>query len=534
MFGKNKPMKIFERVAMRSIPRNMFDMTHDVKLSFRMGDLVPTFCEEVLPGDTWHINPVTMLRFAPLVAPIMHRVNVVCDCYFVPNRILWSEWEKFITGGDTGNDSPAAPYVQFETDKVVAIGSLADYLGFPTGTVKTPYKVNPFPMAAYLKIWDEYYRDQNLQDELTPNYILASGDNPDYLDWVENATLLKRAWDRDYLTAALPFAQKGDAVQVPLVEQTNIPVEYDVTSANRQKWVKSSDGTTPAGYGPPEFGPGQVGSTAMLDGDNSTVDMDPNGTYTVDVQAGATTIETLRRAFRLQEWFEKLARGGSRYVEQIGAHFGVRSSDARLQRPEFIGRYRQSMTISEVLSTADTPDSNTPVGQMAGHGISVGDGQFHFTAEEHGWILCVVNVQPTTAYQDGLPRKFGERFDRLDYAWPTFANLGEQPIKQKEVLAHPNTDTDLLEETFGYIPRYSEYKYANNRVAGEMRNTLDFWHLGRKFTGNIVNLNENFITCNPSTRIFAVTDPNEDHIFAHIINKAVAKRKLPQFGIPTI
>ena len=520
-----KTLSIFEKVAMKKVSRNKFDLSHDVKMSFNMGDLIPMFCEEVIPGDIFRINPTVMLRFAPLVAPVMHRVNVVVDFYFVPNRILWSEWEKFITGGDTGTDNPVHPYIQFEADKVVAIGSLADYLGIPTGTVGEPFKVNPLPFAAYVKIWDEFYRDQNLMDGLYDEYTLTSGDNPDYLDFIEAATLLKRSWERDYLTSALPYAQKGDSVQIPLVSQDNLPVEFMQDTAADPVWRDPSTSTLRTGSVTGQ----NPGGNVLVGGQEGAYD--PDGSLAVDVQAGATNIETLRRAFRLQEWLEKQARAGTRYIESILAHFGVRSSDARLQRPEFIGRSRQNMVISEVLSTADT--ANAPVGQMAGHGISVGGGSFSYSAEEHGWIIGLVNVQPTTAYQDGLARKF-QRFDKFDYAWPTFANLGEQSITKAEVRCMVPAGAVKLTDTWGYIPRYSEYKFSNNRVAGEMRDSLDFWHLGRKFASSNIPLNEDFLLCNPSYRIFAVTDPHVHHVYAHIFNQCTALRKLPVFGIPTI
>jgi len=231
----------------------------------------------------------------------------------------------------------------------------------------------------------------------------------------------------------------------------------------------------------------------------------------------------------LQEWLERNARGGTRYVESILSHFGVKSSDARLQRPEFIGSSKQNMIISEVLSTAENTEANVPVGQMAGHGISVGGGNnFSYRCEEHGIIIGIMSVRPKTAYQQGIHKSF-LRLDHLDYAFPTFANIGEQEVLVREVYAASPTPAEI----FGYVPRYADYKFLNSRVAGEFKTTLAYWHLGRIFSGN-PRLNEDFIKCDPSTRIFAVTDPEEDHIFAHVFNNVSVNRKLPRFGIPTI
>jgi hypothetical protein len=235
--------------------------------------------------------------------------------------------------------------------------------------------------------------------------------------------------------------------------------------------------------------------------------------------AEAATINTLRRAFALQRWLELNARSGTRYIESILANFGVQSSDGRLNRPEYIGGSKQKMTISEVLSTAQTIDqasNDVPIGQMAGHGISVGGGNtFNYTAEEHGWIIGIINVQPKTAYSQGLPKKFSRVLDRLDYYWPSFANIGEQAILNQEVYCDNGETIQDLESTFGYIPRYAEYKYENNRVSGEMRDTLNYWHMGREFVSAPV-LNDSFIWCDPTTRIFA--DESGAQIFAHIFN----------------
>jgi len=519
-------MSIFTKTLFTSVDTNRFDLSHDVKLSFSMGELIPTTVLECIPGDNVAINIENMLRFAPLISPVMHRVKVTTHFFFVPHRLTWPEWQKWITG----ESDVEAPYINLELEGGVVEGGIADYLGIPPGTYEDlEIKASPMAYAAYLLIWDEYYRDQNLQTE---KFIpLVPGSNETNYGDLRSDPPLNRAWQHDYFTSCLPFAQKGDAVQLPLTSELDIPVELNPTTGIKQI-VKLAGTHGNAGgltlrseNATPSVLEGNTGDDLVID---------PNGSLVVDVQAGATDINTLRRAFRLQEWLEKNARGGTRYVENILSHFGVKSSDARLQRPEYIGGAKQNMVISEVLSTAENTDASIPVGQMAGHGISVGGGNtFKYRCEEHGYIIGLINVQPETAYQDGLHRHF-TRFDRLDYAWPTFANIGEQEVLLKEIQAQPSVGGP--DSIFGYIPRYSEYKFMNSRVAGEMRSSLAFWHLGRQFQANLAPpaLNEEFIECRPSTRIFAVTDPNEDHIFAHVFNNISAVRKLPKYGIPTI
>lgn len=520
---------IFNSVQYPKVGSNTFDLSHDVKMSFQMGKLYPTFVMDCIPGDKIRMSTETMLRFAPLISPVMHRVNVTTHFFFVPNRILWPNWEKWITG----ELDVVPPYID-AGDGTYPEKSLADYLGVPTisNAAMESVNISAFPFAAYALIYDEYYRDQNLQNEVFQP--LVNGSNITNYIALAKGKCLNRAWMHDYFTAALPFAQKGDAVTLPLGNFSDVPVIMDFNNLNSPIIRNGAPG--------PSFLPlpnqtslrsdADANFTAFTTSGSATTlaKFDPNETLlarTSDLEAEAADINTLRRAFRLQEWLEKNARGGTRYIENIMAHFGVRSSDARLNRPEFLGGAYQKMVISEVLSTAET---EVPVGQMAGHGISVGSGRnFTYRVEEHGWIIGLINVQPVTAYQQGIPRMYS-REDRLDYLWPTFAHIGEQEVKLKELYCGGNFDS--LETTFGYVPRYAEYRYIPSRVAGEMRSSLSHWHLGRIFSSQ-PSLNSAFVSANPSTRIFAVQTADADHIYGHIYNNVRAVRKLPKFGTPS-
>lgn len=505
-------INIFKTVPVDAPKRNKFDLSHVVNMTGLMGNLMPCMAMDVVPGDIITIGNETLLRFQPLIAPVMHRMDVTIHYFFCPNRLVWENWEQYIK-----MDEPvAAPYITIDGGTTDETKAFLDYFGIPpwdagSGSV-TPTNLNAIPFAAYQKIYNDYYRDQNLIAEDTNSFDLDNGNNNAQVAAI--TTLRRRAWEHDYFTSALPWAQRGGAVDLPLgtvqlVDSftTQIPHFID-TLAN-----------TPTGAVNQSGGQIDVGGTP---GTNK-VAYDPDGT----LEVAPTTINDFRTALRLQEWLEKMARGGSRYYEMIKNIFGVTPSDARLQRPEYITGVKTPVIISEVLNTAGDA---LPQGNMSGHGVSIGEGNVgRFRAEEHGWIIGILSVMPKPMYMTNIPKAF-LKLDPLDYYWPQFANIGEQAIQIQELFAYGATPT----ETFGYAPRYAEYKHMANRVAGDFRTTLNYWHLARIFTSE-PSLTQEFIEVDPEemTRIFAVTDDTHN-LLINVLNKISAIRPMPVYGTPML
>lgn len=523
-------MSIFTHVQKRRVQKSTFDLSHQKKLTGKMGTLIPILHAEALPGDEFKINSANLTRMLPMLAPLMHDVTIYMHYFFVPNRILWPNWEDFITGGEDGTAMPNHPTVQVVGGTYDEDGRLADYLGIPRPP-SGGLDVNALPFAGYFKIYNEYYRDQNNVPEIADT--LSDGDNGSSIQSQSRGLVLNRSWQHDYFTSALPWVQKGPEATIPLGTLAPIvPNALDRDDWNPQSFFYEGTSGGPAQTPGPvnlriggftEDSAGTLGGIApFADPDNAAA----TSMLAADLtNASASSINDLRRALALQQWLERNARGGSRYTEHLMSHFGVFAQDARLQRPEYIGGRSQPVQISEVIQTSANQDDIQSPASLYGHGISAGSGGLiNYKCSEHGQIYGIMSVMPKTAYSQGLEKKW-LRLDKFDYAFPDFASLGEQPILNKEV----NVEHVKPEDTFGYTPRYSEYKYINDSYHGEFRDSLDFWHLGRKLNSSVA-LNQQFINCIPREDIFFVE--GQAHFQTQIWNQIKAKRPLPYFGTP--
>lgn len=526
-------MKIFDTIQLKKPRSSVFNLSHERKMTLNMGDLVPCLLQEVIPGDKFRVSQEHLIRMHPMLAPLMHRVDVYTHYFFVPNRIIWNEFEDFITGGEDGKANPVFPTISRLTPGAGSVnykitmgrGQLADYLGFPGAQMSDHgdgsfSPISALPFRAYQTIYNEYYRDQNLQDKIPVNKSSGNTEltaTPSHHSGYYHFLLKKRAWEKDYFTSALPFAQRGDQLTIPFSADANVYADGPMKF--------SQDGSN--------FGPSgsaqwkSTGSNYSYIGDEDGEAVYQEGLKADLENASLSSINELRQAFSIQKWLEKNARGGSRYIEQILTHFGIRSSDARLQRPEYLGGGKNPIIVSEVLQQSET--ASTPLGTMAGHGISVGkSNQFKRRFEEHGFVMGIMSVLPRTAYYQGLPKIF-KKFDKFDYYWPDFAHLGEQEVKQGELYYHLN-DEEKNNKTFGYQPRYTEYRFMNDTVHGDFTDTLEFWHMARKFE-NEPELNADFVQSNPTNRIFPVQD-NTNKLLVQTYTNFKAIRPVAKFGNP--
>ena len=515
-------MKQYEKIPIQKPKSSVFDLSHEHKLSMNMGELVPILCQEVIPGDNFKLSYEAIVKLQPILAPIMHRVNVHAHFFFVPNRLIWKDFEDFITGGPDGDLAPNFPKITgdcAELKQMFKINSLADYLGYPVTRIAAhgdAPAISQLPFRAYQLIYNEYYRDQTLQDKVP---IPLDSNDLEGNEAAELCKLRKRCWEKDYFTSCLPNAQRGDAVRLPLGDSA--PVNgVPILHLNSGLYANADLYTDGEGKLSNSTGNVDVTNVTGLNADLS--------------EATAATVTDVRTAFAVQRWLEKMARGGARYIEQILNFFGVKSSDARLQRPEFIGGGKLPIQIAEVVQTSQT--DTTAQGNMTGHGVAAGNmAGFTKFFEEHGFVIGILSITPRTAYLQGIPKVF-TKFDRFEYFWPQFAHIGEQPVKYKEIYAMFDTQgVEDGEQTFGYQPRYMEYRMNNDRVSGDFRSSLDFWHLARIFD-NKPTLNSDFVTCVPDDRIFPVISGDTTGKFKKVLVmgyfKFTAIRPIPKYGEP--
>lgn len=504
---------------------NTFDLSHDKRLSMQMGEIIPVMALDVLPGDKFTIETSHLTRMMPLIAPVMHDVKVKVRYFFSPNRLVWDNWEDFITGPESATDTSEPTHPTMTSSSTPS--SLMDYMGVSTSNNLGGNNVqyNALPFAHYQFIWNEYFRDQNLQQEV--DYKLTDGNNSSNPDLFSKR---KVAWKHDRFTSALPFTQKGPEVTLPILQdQSAVQLSFDASTSTVHEAYRD---TTAQLVTNAQLGTNSSGQLVNLNG-GQRLKLDITGANYINasnMNIASATINELREAFAIQKWLELNARTGNRYTEHIQAHFGVTPQDSRLQRPEEFGGSVSTIEFSEVLQTAgstSTGQDASALGTMGGHGITAsGSKKASYYAQEHGWIFAFAYVVPNTTYYQGVPAKFN-KIDRYDYYQPLLAHLGEQPVTMKELYA---TGTQSDDNTFGYLPIYDEYRHEQNSVHGLMKSDLEYWHLGRKFA-SAPALNGSFISCNPGDRIYAVQD-GEEQVIAHVYNDVTVQRKVPYYGTP--
>lgn len=513
---------VFSQIPTIRPERSSFDRSHGYKTTFDAGFLYPVYLDEVLPGDTFNVSLNAFARLlSPLSVPIMDNMYLDTFFFFVPTRLLWDNWEHF--NGAKDNPSDCIDYlIPTLPDKTeFEVGTIGDYFGLPTGVPLN--KINALPFRAYNLIYNEWFRDENLQDSLP----FEKGDGPDD---VAAYKLVRRGKRHDYFTSALPWPQKGPGVEISLGTQAPIVGFKTSTTPNLPGLSANYDTILGTSHG---WYPGNKNNNApsVTNVSLNYVTGDVSGVYADLTSATAYTINSLRQAFQIQRLYERDARGGTRYTEILLSHFGVMSPDARLQRPEYLGGSSTPINVNPVQQTSGSVSGSTPQGNLAAYvQTAVKHHGFVKSFVEHGYILGFVNVRADLNYQQGVNRMWS-RQGRFDFYWPVLAHLGEQAILNKEIYAQGTSADD---EVFGYQERYAEYRYFPSQITGKLRSTyaqsLDIWHLAQKFE-NLPTLSSQFIEDTPPiSRVVAVQSEPQFIMDCWFNLKCV--REMPVYSVP--
>lgn len=548
-------MGIFNKVYGNKPRRNAFNLSFSVKTTMEMGKLYPICIQEMVPGDTFKLGNEVVINLQPMNAPAYINLNWYCYAFFVPYRVLWDKWEEFITKGQDGDTTIELPKFernQYITDSAFRYNTLWDYFGFPTGVVPSGMSAPvDFPWRAYNLIWNEYFRDENLQDPVSAD--------PADKTVAFNTDVLNVNWGKDYFTGALPFAQRGTASALPITTDLSsatdlmlkTPLEVGVNEGHEGFYrvrgqyydVKGMDDSKVHLYGLKNDmsveGPLLAGGSTESGALSSPIDL--GGTLT----STTADVEDLRMMFAIQRWQEINARGGVRYTEFLRAQYGTSPRDERLQRPEFIGGCKSPIIVQNVLQQSNADNASvsqkTLVGTKYGQGMTADVNNLGtYYASEFGVMMIVAFLRPKTSYMQGINRQWLKN-NTFDFFNPLFTSLGEQEVLNEEIFAKsgdsdPLKDKDSNRSIWGYEARYNEMRYNADLVTGKMRPnkqtgeaSFDYWHLGRYFD-TLPNLNGEFLKCNPDKRIFQATD--EVGFICHIGNRIKALRPLPYMAVP--
>nr|CAI9751532.1 major head protein [Microvirus sp.] len=530
--------------------RSTFDRSASVKTSFNVGDVVPFFLEEVLPGDTFNVRTSKVVRMQTLLTPMMDNVYLDSYYFFVPNRLVWNHWKEF-NGENT--ESAWIPTTEYSVPQITSpsagwsVGTLADYFGLPTGI--GGLSVSALPFRAYALIMNEWFRDQNLQDPLVVPVddatVVGVNTGNFVTDCAKGGLPYIAAKYHDYFTSCLPSPQKGPDVTLSVASQGNFPVAALPDKHNKSTaYLHSVSCKTGSGFDSVLLGQVSSGSEGDLLISNSAFSGNPVGGAGVmpdnlwAINSGnaiIATINQLRMAFQIQKLYERDARGGTRYIEVLKSHFGVTSPDARLQRPEYLGGNRVPINVNQVIQQSGTgAGADTPQGTVVGMSQTTDSNHdFIKSFTEHGYIIGVMVARYDHTYQQGIERHWSRK-TRFDYYWPVFANIGEQAVLNKEIFAQGNSKDN---EVFGYQEAWSDYRYKPNRVTGEMRSayeqSLDVWHLADDYV-SLPSLSDSWIREDKNTvdRVLAVKSTVSDQLFADIYIQNRATRPMPMYSVP--